>query len=46
MRHELLRMIGQFLIAQAPILPELKRTQQDRYAAERDVPARSISSPE
>ena len=36
--NALLRMIGEFLIAQAPVLPELKRTQEDGDCAERDVP--------
>ena len=36
--YGLLRMIGEFLIAQAPILPELKPAQEDRDSAEHDVP--------
>jgi hypothetical protein len=31
-------MVGQFLIAQTPILPKLERTQQDHDCAEGDMP--------
>jgi hypothetical protein len=34
----LLRMVGQFLIAQTPILPKLERSQQDDDPAKGDMP--------
>ncbi|HEY3148573.1 MAG TPA: hypothetical protein VGJ75_19595, partial [Dongiaceae bacterium] len=36
--RKLLRMVGQVLVAQAPILPKLKRTQQDNDCTEGDMP--------
>ena len=41
-----LRMVGEILIAQAPVLPELQRTEQHDQAAEAGVPNLQMVSSE